>query len=117
MQDGGGACSCVKNACMHGCALVCTCVSISAFLYACVFPATEALNVMCASVCACVCVCVCVCVAIREQASDWKEPGAVEMPRGQPREGIFYQSPHTLYTQIHTRTQTHTHTACKQIMT
>lgn len=56
------------------------------------------------------CVCVCVCVAIREQASDWKEPGAVEMPRGQPREGIFYQSPHTLYTQIHTPT----HTQCEQ---
>ena len=37
-------------------------VSISAFLYACVFPATEALNVMCASVCVCVCVCVCACV-------------------------------------------------------
>ncbi len=88
------------------------CLSLSFFMH--VFPATEALNVMCVCVCVhvraceCVCVCVYVCVAIREQASDWKEPGAVEMPRGQPREGIFYQSPHTLYTQIHTRTQTHT---------
>lgn len=49
------------------------------------------------------------CVAIREQASDWKEPGAVEMPRGQPREGIFYQSPHTLYTK-YTLLHQHTHT-------
>lgn len=58
-------------------------------------------------------VCVFVCVAIREQASDWKEPGAVEMPRGQPRERIFYQSPHAVYTNTHSHTNTYAHIMSK----
>lgn len=100
MQDEGGrtggAMSCMENACMHGCASVC--------MYICVFLQD------------CVCY-VCVCVSIREQATDWKEPGAVEMPRGQPREGIFYQSPHTpAFTNTHTHTLTHSKTYT-QIMT
>lgn len=54
MQDSGGACLCVKNVCMHGCAFVCMCVSIFAFLYSCVFPGV----CVCLSVCLYVCVCV-----------------------------------------------------------
>lgn len=50
MQGRGGACSCVRNACMHVHSSVCVCLSLSVFMHV---SATEALNVVCVYVCVC----------------------------------------------------------------
>ena len=94
---GGGACLCVKNVCMHRCALVCMCVCISAF------PSCMLVSSHRESVCVRVFVsmCVCVYVAIRSRPLTGRSHGQLKCP-GANQGKEYFISPLSLCIQKYT---------------